>query len=100
MSEKPLKVMYFSPVAGGIEHDEIFADMARQHKLPCTEVHIASLPKSEGGFTHIEYRSYEAMVSRGIIRAVRAAAARVSMPLSSAAFTIPRCTTPVRSRKA
>lgn len=74
MAKQPLKIMYFSPVAGDAAHDEIFAAMAREHKLPDTEVHIASLPASEGGFTHIEFRSYEAMVTRGIIRAVRAAA--------------------------
>jgi allantoin racemase len=74
MNTKPLKVMYFSPIAGGEEHDEIFAAMARKHKLPGTEVHVASLPPSEGGFTHIEFRAYEAMVTRGIVRAARAAA--------------------------
>ncbi|WP_349358377.1 aspartate/glutamate racemase family protein [Stappia sp.] len=71
---KPLKVMYFSPVAGSHEHDEIFARMARDHKLPGTEVHIVSLPPGEGRFSHIEFRSYEAMVTRGILRAVRQAA--------------------------
>jgi allantoin racemase len=74
MTNKPLKIMYFSPVAGGEAHDRVFADMAREHKLPGTEVHVASLPASEGGFTHIEFRSYEAMVTRGVIRAARAAA--------------------------
>ena len=74
MSLKPVKIMYMSPLAATGDHDEIFADMARTHKLPGTEVHITSLPASEGGFTHIEFRSYEAMVTRGIIRAVRAAA--------------------------
>ncbi len=51
MNGKPLKIMYFSPVAGGGEHDRVFADMARDNKLPGTEVHIASLPAGEGGFT-------------------------------------------------
>ena len=74
MSLKPVKIMYMSPLAATGDHDEIFADMARTHKLPGTEVHITSLPASEGGFTHIEFRSYEALVTRGIIRAVRAAA--------------------------
>lgn len=71
---KPLKIMYLSPVAATASHDAIFADMAREHKLPDTEVHIASLPASEGKFTHIEFRAYEAMVTRGIIRATRQAA--------------------------
>lgn len=74
MTEKPLKIMYFSPIAGDEAHDTIFADMARDNKLHGTEVHVTSLPASEGGFTHIEFRSYEAMVTRGIVRAARAAA--------------------------
>ena len=73
-SEKPLKIMFLNPLASSASYDPIFAEMAREHKLPQTEVHVASLPESEGGFTHIEFRAYEAMVTRGIIRAVRAAA--------------------------
>jgi allantoin racemase len=72
--KRPLKIMYLNPLASSAAYDSIFADMARAHKLPETEVHVASLPESEGGFTHIEFRAYEAMVTRGIIRAVRAAA--------------------------
>ncbi len=45
---EPLKVMNFSPVAASHGHDEIFAHMARDRKLPGTEVHIASLPPDEG----------------------------------------------------
>src|SRR5215212_8377050 len=71
---KPLKIMYLNPLASSASYDPIFADMAREHKLPQTEVHVASLPESIGGFSHIEFRAYEAMVTRGIIRAVRAAA--------------------------
>lgn len=70
----PLKVMYLSPVANRGADDEIFAAMAREYKLPGTEVHLTSLPDGDGCFTHIEYRSYEAIVTRGIIRAARAAA--------------------------
>src|ERR1700678_3816323 len=56
MSEnKPLKIMYLNPLASSASYDSIFADMARDHKLPQTEVHVASLPESEGGFTHIEF---------------------------------------------
>jgi len=66
--------MFLNPLAASANYDPIFADMARRHKLPGTEVHVASLPASEGGFTHIEFRAYEAMVTRGIIRATRAAA--------------------------
>jgi allantoin racemase len=74
MSEKPLKIMYFSPISGTAAHDEVFADMARRHKLPQTEVHVTSLPESEGRLSHIEFRAYEAMATRGIIRAARQAA--------------------------
>ena len=70
----PLKIMYLDPVSSSGGHDRIFAEMARDHKLPQTEVHVASLPEDVGGFTHIEFRAYEAMVTRGIVRAVRAAA--------------------------
>ena len=73
-SQKSLKIMYLNPLASSASYDPIFAQMARDHKLPQTEVHIVSLPESEGGFTHIEFRAYEAMVTRGIMRAVRAAA--------------------------
>lgn len=74
MSEQPLKIMYLSPIMGSAAHDDVFAAMAREHKLPGTEVHITSLPESDGRFSHIEYRAYEAIVTRGIIRATRAAA--------------------------
>ncbi len=70
----PLKIMYLSPVGNRGADDGIFAKMAADNKLPGTEVHVASLPDGDGAFTHIEFRSYEAIVTRGIIRAVRAAA--------------------------
>ena len=70
----PLKVMYLNPV-GTPDYDEVFAAMARGVKLPGTEVHVTSLQPADGAFTHIEYRSYEAVVSTGIVRAARAAAA-------------------------
>ena len=72
-ANEPLKIMYLNPV-GTAAYDPVFADMAREFKLPGTEVHITSLKESDGGFTHIEYRSYEAIVTSGIIRATRAAA--------------------------
>src|SRR5262245_1470837 len=71
---KPLKVMYLNPLASSVSHDEIFADMAREQQLPQTEVPVASLRESEGRFSHIEFRAYEALMTRGIIRATRAAA--------------------------
>src|SRR5690606_27353962 len=70
---KPIRIMYLSPVCDS-GSDAIFAEMARERKLPGTEVHITSLPHAEGRFSHVEYRSYEALVTGGIIRAVRAAA--------------------------
>lgn len=74
MAQNPLKIMYYNPVASEAAHDEIFAQMAADHKLPGTEVHITSMPSSLGHFSHIEYRAYESIVLTGILRAVRAAA--------------------------
>lgn len=73
MSKARRRVMYLSPV-GDSEHDSAFAEMAARYKLPDTEVHVTSLPPEQGRFTHIEYRSYEAAVTFGIVRATRAAA--------------------------
>ena len=70
----PRKLMYLNPV-GTPDYDQVFADMARRVKLPGTEVHVTSLQPGAGAFTHIEYRSYQAVVSAGIVRAARAAAA-------------------------
>lgn len=74
MSDAKRKVMYLNPV-GTDGYDQVFADMAAKYKLPGTEVHITSLDPADGAFTHIEMRSYEAMVTPGIIKATRAAAA-------------------------
>lgn len=71
MTDVPLKIMYFSPTA--TDTSALFAAMAQDNKLPGTEVHVASLPADQGAFSHIEFRAYEAMVTRGILRAVRAA---------------------------
>ena len=70
----PLKLIYLNPV-GTPDYDGTFADMARAVKLPGTEVHVTWLKPGDGAFTHIEYRAYEAVVSTGIVRAARAAAA-------------------------
>jgi allantoin racemase len=67
------KIMYFNPVSENPEVDEIFANMVREHKLADTEVHVTALPKKQYAFSHIEFRTYEALVLRGIIRAVRVA---------------------------
>jgi allantoin racemase len=72
-TDQPIKIMYLNPV-GFDAYDQVFADMARDHRLPDTEVHITSLTPEHGAFTHIEYRSYEAIVTSGIIRATRRAA--------------------------
>ena len=69
----PLKLMYLNPV-GTDAYDAVFADMARTYKQPGTEVHITCLADPGGSFTHIEYRAYETIVSRGIIQATRQAA--------------------------
>ncbi|PZQ48152.1 MAG: hydantoin racemase [Rhodovulum sulfidophilum] len=68
------RVMFFNPVNATPEVDRIFLEMARNHRLPGTEVHVASLPASVGRFTHIEFRTYEAIATTGILRAARAAA--------------------------
>ena len=46
----PLKLMYLNPV-GTADYDAVFADMARDVKLPGTEVHVTSLKPAAGGFT-------------------------------------------------
>lgn len=74
MVDKPLKIMFFNPLATSAGCDELFAEMARNYKLPQTEVHVASIPDSAVSFTNIEFRTYEAMVTQHIIRATRQAA--------------------------
>lgn len=69
-----LKIMYLSPVASSCASDAVFVRMAESAKSPGTEVHVTSLPDAVGRFSHIEYRSYEALVTAGIVRAVRQAA--------------------------
>lgn len=66
------KVMYLNPV-GIADTDQMFADMIAANKLPGTEAHVTSLNPADGAFTHIEMRSYEAMVTPGIMRATHAA---------------------------
>ena len=67
------KIMYLNPV-GLDTFDQLFADMASEIKLPDTEVHVTSLAPDYGKLWHIEYRAYEAVVTRGIVRAARQAA--------------------------
>lgn len=72
---RPLKIMYLDPLPESRANLRLFADMAAAAKLPETQVHVASLPDSAGLFRHLEYRSYEAVVTTAIVRATRAAAA-------------------------
>lgn len=69
-----VKVLYLHATQKTESENEAFVEMARKHKLPGTEVHIASLPRADGRFTNAEYRSYEAIMTRGVARAARAAA--------------------------
>jgi len=66
--------MFLNPV-GTAGYDPLFVAMAAEFKRPGTEIHVASLPVADGAFSHIEYRAYEGVVTRGILRATRAAAA-------------------------
>ncbi len=68
----PLRVMYLSPV-GWDGYDKVFADAIDAVRSPGTEVHVTSLSPKFGRFRHIEFRSYEAMVTTGIILAARVA---------------------------
>jgi allantoin racemase len=69
-----VKILYLNVTQKTESEKHAFADMARKHKLPGTEVHIASLPEADGRFSNAEYRSYEAVMTRGVVRAARAAA--------------------------
>lgn len=69
----PLRVMYLDPTPPSPEV-RLFAAMAERARLPGTEVHVASIPEATGRFEHIEYRTYEGLVTGAILRAVRQAA--------------------------
>jgi allantoin racemase len=69
-----VKVLYLNVTQKTESEKQAFVDMARAHKLPGTEVHIASLPHADGRFRNAEYRSYEAVMTRGVVRAARSAA--------------------------
>ena len=70
----PVKVLYLNVTQKTDPEIAAFADMARRHKLPGTEVHIASIPAADGRFRNAEYRAYEAVMARSVVRAARAAA--------------------------
>jgi Asp/Glu/hydantoin racemase len=75
MTQNPyVKVLYLHVTQKTEAENRAFVDMASSYKLPRTEVHIASLAAIDGRFTNAEYRTYEAVMTRGIVRAARAAA--------------------------
>ena len=63
-----LKIMYLSPVAVD-DWDELFGESFKENKEPGTEVHVTSLNANRGHFSHVEFRSFEAMATPGIISA-------------------------------
>ena len=69
---RPLKVHYLNPV-GSDAYDQVFLDAFAAHRMAGTEVTVSSLRPEDGAFQHIEYRSYEARVTPGLMQAVRAA---------------------------
>jgi len=73
MNKKKSKIMYLSPIGLDLL-DNLFYDMVNETKNPNSEVHITSLDDRLGAFSHIEFRSYEAMATPGIIHATIAAA--------------------------
>ena len=68
MNNKPLKIMYLTPV-GTKDLDSLFEEMVKDTKDENTEVHVTSLKDDNGKFSHIEFRSYEAMATAGSIKA-------------------------------
>lgn len=70
----PVKILYLNVTQKTEPEVAAFVDMARRYKLPGTEVHIASIPAADGRFRNAEYRAYEAVMARGVVRAARAAA--------------------------
>jgi len=69
-----VKILYLNVTQKTEAELAAFVDMARRYKLPGTEVHIASISAAGGHFRNAEYRSYEAVMARGVVRATRAAA--------------------------
>ncbi|WP_171101826.1 aspartate/glutamate racemase family protein [Ruegeria sp. HKCCD7255] len=74
MNKPAIKLFYLSPVAPRPGHEELFAEMAKSHKWPETEAHVACMPTTMGRLTHVEFRAYEAVATPYLVRAVRAAA--------------------------
>ncbi|PQV44169.1 aspartate/glutamate racemase family protein [Paraburkholderia sp. BL21I4N1] len=75
MQKQPkVKILYLNVTQKTNVEKQAFTELAEQFKLPGTEVHIASLPETDGRFRNAEYRTYEAIMTRGVVRAARAAA--------------------------
>ena len=54
-----VKILYLNVTQKTEAETAAFVDMARRHKLPGTEVQIASIPAADGHFRNAEYRAYE-----------------------------------------
>lgn len=74
-SKTKVRILYLNVTQKTESEKQAFVELARTYKLAGTEVQIASLPEADGRFRNAEYRSYEAVMSRGVVRAARAAAA-------------------------
>jgi allantoin racemase len=70
----PVKILYLNVTQKTEREMAAFVDMARRYKLPGTEVHVASISAADGRFRNAEYRAYEAVMGRGVVRAARGAA--------------------------
>lgn len=66
----PLKITFLNPVCSA-EDNELFADVIKKYKNPRTEVQVVSLKGHGETLDHLEYQSYEAFISRNIVRAAR-----------------------------
>lgn len=69
-----VKILYLNVTQRTEPELAAFVEMARRYKLPDTEVHIGSISAVDGSFRNAEYRTYEAVMARGVVRATRAAA--------------------------
>ena len=65
--------MYLNPI-GVSNHNDFFAKAIEKIKENDTEVHIASLNSSVGIFDNLEIRTYQALATADILKAVRQAA--------------------------
>ena len=71
-TEMDIKVMYLNPL-GSSAYDQVFADMAREFKLPATTVHVTSMSGAAASplMTNLEYRAYEACIYNETVRVAR-----------------------------